>query len=384
MYKNCFLVLLLAIYSSCCLSQETGCFIETANREIELDTKIDFSPYYGFFVGEVHADGRQGMKLALLKYLNKQFGITDVFMELGYNAAFLYNRYLATGDVTLVSSRYNQWYKTEEDKLFWKNLYEYNKTLDKKIVIRGMDYENSQFYKTLYLLMPEGKGKPAEISKTLSWIEKKGPRKHLFVSPDYNKVKKEIYNNIDLYKQYYGDNFSTVADVMFNPTNIESSVAYAKENAERIRNTGEVSGTIIYRDSTNCRNVMKQIDQYAIKKFIVFVGMMHTYKMRKNSLYNNIKNASANDNYVNIALTFKNTDTDAKYRDKYRYLLAIDKNNKEVSYDTNYAMLDKIYEKHFNKGCKYTMINVNNIKTDGIGTDLKNYTDYLVMMEGKW
>src|SRR5689334_13350644 len=111
MLKHGILILLLAFSSFCCISQETGCFIETANRGFELDPKIDFSHYKGFFIGEAHVDGRQGMKLAFLKYLNKQFGITDVFMEFGYSAAFLYNQYLATGDSTLVDLRYNQFYK---------------------------------------------------------------------------------------------------------------------------------------------------------------------------------------------------------------------------------------------------------------------------------
>lgn len=378
MLKTKVLILLLLTYSSFCFAQEAGCFIETASNDIELQTKVDFSPYNGFFVGEVHTDGRQGMKLALLKYLNKQFGITDVFMELGYNAAFLYNRYLATGDPAFVDLRYNQWYKTEQDKIFWRELYEYNKTLDKKIVIHGMDYENSHFVKTLYLLMPAGKENPAKIAKTLSVIEKKGPRKRYFAAPNYNRIRKDIQNNTALYRQYYGDSFSTVADVMFNPTNVDYAVAYTKKNRSAID-----LGTIIYRDSTNCLNVKKQVDQYGIKKFMLFVGSVHSSKIRKNSLYNNLKNACSDDNYVNISLTFRNSTPGAEYKDKYKYLISFDKDNQEISYDTNYAILDKVYEKHFNKGCKYTLLDVSSINT-GIGTDLKDYTDYLLMMEGNW
>lgn len=370
---------LLVISSICCFAQQTGCFIETAGKDIQLDTKIDFSRYNGFFIGEVHADGRQGMKLALLKYLNKQFGITDVFMELGYNAAFLYNQYLATGDSTLVDLRYNQWYKTKEDKKFWREIYEYNKTLKKKIVIYGMDYENAHFYKTLYMLMPKGKEKPAKIAKTLAKIEKSGTGKHMLSHPSYSKVKKDMLDNIDLYRQYYGDNFTTVADVMFNPANVGSSVAYAKRNG-----TWDELGTIIYRDSTMCDNVNKQIERYDIKKFIVFVGLMHSNMARKNSLHTNMKNANTNDNYANIALTFRNSNAEAKYNDRYRYFILIDKNGKELSYNTNYALLNEIYEKYYNRGCKYTMIDVGNINSRSTGIDLKSYTDYLVMMEEPW
>jgi|GEM_PF-3399322 len=380
MIKHSALLLLLLCASPCCFSQNTGCFTETADHNIELDSWVDFSQYNGFFIGEAHFDGRQDMKLAMLQYLNRQYGITDVFMELGYNAAFLYNRYLATGDATYIDLRYNQWYKTEEDKQFWRKLYEYNMTLQEKIVIRGMDYENSHFFKTLYYLMPAGKEKPKKISKTLSHIERKGPRKHLIRYPKYNKIKREIYKNIDLYREYYGDSFGLVSDVMFTPANIDASVAYAKRTSHIHRH-----GTIIYRDSAMCYNVRKQIKQDSIKKFIVFVGAMHSNKARRNSLYTNMVNSSGTGGqYANFALAFKNTDPDAKYRNKYRYLIAMDENDKEITYDTNFAILEAIYEKYFNHDCRYTMISTKDIADGTTDTDLKKYTDYLIMMEGKW
>jgi hypothetical protein len=201
----------------------------------------------------------------------------------------------------------------------------------------------------------------------------------MIAKPYYNKVKKDMLNNIDLYKQYYGANFSTVADVMFNPANVEASVAYAKRN-----NYSRYGlGSIVYRDSTMCDNVNKQTDRYAIKKFIVFVGLMHSNGARKNSLYTNMKNATSKDHYANIALTFKNSNTDAKHEDKYRYLVVVDKDHKEISYDTNYAILEQVYEMYFKRGCKYTLINTNIIKA-GPGAVLKNYANYLMMMEGKW
>ena len=48
--------------------------------ELTIDSNIKFSNYDAFFLGEFHGVyGVSEVKFALLKYLNKNCGVTDVF-----------------------------------------------------------------------------------------------------------------------------------------------------------------------------------------------------------------------------------------------------------------------------------------------------------------
>ena len=113
---------------SLCNAQETGCFKVSNNNELTFATDIDFSRYNAFFLGEFHGVyGVSEVKLAFIKHLNRNYGITDVFMEISISAAWLYNRYLATGDTTFFTAPVLPYGLKKPNKDFWKELYEYNK-----------------------------------------------------------------------------------------------------------------------------------------------------------------------------------------------------------------------------------------------------------------
>ena len=336
------LLLVFLLTSSISHAQQFGCFKAAPGKSLELtvDTNCNLSNYDAFFFGEFHGVyGTSEVKLALIKYLNANNGITDVFMEIGYSAAYLYNQFLATGDTTLFTAPVLIYAQKAPNVDFWLGLYEYNKTAQHKITIRGMDFERAEFLKVLKKLMPESKEKPLDIYTTLAYIDTVTIQDIGLINSEemvaYNALYEDIRDEIDAnrtsYENYYGANFKTVEEIMFNEDTYND---YAKRN------------------KTMYHNMLKQIERDSIKKFVTFAGLQYGNMAHKKTLCGMLKNNDAfHDHFVNIAMTCRNC-YDWQLKPKYRFAV----NRAPYTYYLDKKMMDAIYNKYFSPDCKYTLL----------------------------
>jgi hypothetical protein len=351
------------LLTTLCHAQEYGCFKTAPDKTLELsvDTNVNLSNYDAFFFGEFHGVyGTSEVKLALIKYLNANNGVTDVFMEIGCSAAYLYNQFLATGDNMLFTSPVLIYAQKQPNVDFWQNLYKYNKTAQHKITIRGMDFERAEFLKVLKLLMPQGKEKPLDIYTTLAYIDTVtitdigliNSEEMVAYNSLYEDIRDEIEANRASYEAYYGANFKTVEEIMFNEDTYNS---YGKRN------------------KTMYNNMVKQIELDSIKKFIVFAGLQYGNMAHKKVLCGMLKkNGAFKDHFANISMTCRNC-YDWQLKPKYRFAV----NRAPYSYYLDTKMMDEIYGKHFNANCKYTLL-----PTRVVGhVVVKRFSDYIILMK---
>jgi hypothetical protein len=303
------LLIVLLLCSSLCHAQEGGPFKINAQGELELDSTTDLGNYNAFVAGEFHGVyGTSEVKLALIKFVNKRYGITDVFMEIGYSAAWLYNRYLCSGDTAFFSAPLLVYAGKQPNRDFWKQLYQYNKTPGHKITIHGIDFERMEFVKALKLMQPTDKPKPKEIAPILTYIDNLNIAS---VNSDslatiYDRIRQSLDNNGRAYHLYYGANSDIVNEILHN----RSTMA----------NYGG-------RNKTMYHNLVEQTEQESIRKFIAFTGMNHANRSDATSLCSLIMNSDPFKNQVtNIAMVCKNcydlqlpADKQTKFRAPYTY-----------------------------------------------------------------
>ena len=351
------------LITTLCPAQEYGCFKTAPDKtlELSLDTSANLSEYDAFFFGEFHGVyGTSEVKLALIKYLNANNDVADVFMEIGYSAAYLYNEFLATGDTTFFSAPVLIYAQKKPNVDFWLDLYNYNKTAHHKITIRGMDFERAEFLKVLKKLMPEGKEKPLDIYTTLAFIDTVtiqdigviNSEEMLAYNSLYEDIRDEIDANRATYESYYGANFTTVEEIMFNE---DTYNAYNKRN------------------KTMYQNMQKQIERDSIKKFIVFAGLQYGNMAHKKTLSGMIKHNDAfKDRFANIAMTCRDC-YDWQLKPKYRHAV----NRAPYSYYLDTKLMDEIYSKFFNANCKYTLLPTPVIKH----IIVSRFSDYIILMK---
>jgi len=352
--------------TSLCHAQETGCFKSKPDNDIELQTDIDFSRYNTFFVGEFHGVyGVSEIKLALIKYLNKNNGITDIFMEIGYSAAWLYNKYLQTGDTSFFTAPFLTYAQKQPNRDFWKKLYAYNQGLDRKIRIHGMDFERMDFIKALKLLKPAEKDKPWQIRETMFYIDtvtmasvnadindKEHPGE--VFNKIYDSIKHDIQVNRDVYLRYYGAAFYEVEKIMLN----ESTFEKYKE-----------------RNETMYKNMMKETEEYGITRFIVFCGLNHadmSNKKKATLCYKLMNNPDYTNSQANITMVCKNC-YDWQLQPKYQH----SDFRAPGTYSDDTAMLNEMYKYNFNKSCKYSILPCSTVQDKNV----QLFSHYLILMK---
>ncbi|MCG8309778.1 MAG: hypothetical protein MI975_20450 [Cytophagales bacterium] len=105
-------------------------------------------------IGEMHyMKANYIIQADLLIHLNKHFGVRHLLIEFGRAEAYLYNRYLKTGDLSYLNKTFPGF--NHFDKFFTgiKKLYEYNLGLDhnKKLIVHGLDFEREPGLSTCLL-----------------------------------------------------------------------------------------------------------------------------------------------------------------------------------------------------------------------------------------
>lgn len=224
----------------------------------QLDSVLKPQRYNAFFYGETHTRYFEPLfKLEYIKYLNRTCGIRDVFMEIGYSPAVLFNQYVETGDTSLIN--FKVLYTSPNYMKLWKGLYEYNQTLpaDKRIRIHGVDFEGG---KTLF--------------KALLALRRKNEVPSSLVS---------IFNNISLYE---ADTLATAKAefakrqkeirTIFNTHQAEVKALYGTDAAvvnKMLKNNMTIMDP--QRDQKMFKNMQAALRAEHIKKFVGFFGGDH-------------------------------------------------------------------------------------------------------------
>jgi hypothetical protein len=283
-------------------------------------------------------------------------------MEMSGSAAYLYNTYLSTGDTSLLRNPTLIYYMKKPNWDFWRELYEYNKGLDHKITIRGSDFERIEFLKALKLLAPHNKEKPAQIFSVLEYIDTVSVPDLARVHSDNSYSQNNIYENIrdsmekkkELYKAYYGANFKTVADIMFN------------ENTYRKFDN---------RNNGMYHNIMKQINEDGIQKFITFNGLNHgdLSSVGWNSLCHRLSKVPAfKHKLADIAMICKNCFDWQLQPELQRAVFRA-----PPTYRNDTALINNIFDQYYKKDCRYALIPSEVIENNKV----KKFSNFILLMK---
>lgn len=237
-----------------------------------------------FFYGETHTRFFEPMfKLHLIKFLNTEYGVRDVFMEMGYAPAVVFNKFLETGDTSLIKIKvlYTTTYYME----FWKQLYNYNRGLpqNKKIRIHGIDFEaTTAFFHALLLLLPDTANVPNSLTTTFQKLKVYSDSSVINPKEFSTKVKeiKDIFRrHSGEISKLYGDNYQVVNKIFGN----------------------NITMTDKMRDKKMYRHLQTELTENRITRFVGFFGGDHVNYEYNTSLPNQlIKNKKFKDKILTI------------------------------------------------------------------------------------
>lgn len=222
---------------------------------------------HSFFYGETHTRYFEPQfKMHLVRFLHAQYGIRDVFMEMGYGPAVVFNRYLETGDTSLI--RIRVLYTSPHYMAFWQQLYAYNRQLppDKRIRIHGIDFEaTTAFFHALVLLLPDTAQVPASLAATFRQIRTYADSP--LISAEAFAARTEALKSVfrkheaELSK-LYGDRYGTVRKILDNNIRMNDPE----------------------RDKKMHRHLMTELKEQGIARFAGFFGGDHVNYAYKSSL----------------------------------------------------------------------------------------------------
>jgi hypothetical protein len=344
------------LFLSPALSGQTNCaigYIQGSNK-IHYDGKevekiIDLSKYNAIFYGEGHIkDFEPEFKLNFIKHLNQRFEIRDVFMEIGYSAAYYFNSYLKTGDTTILN-RNRLAYNSKSYRSFWYNLYLFNKSQPEKlkIIIHGVDFERTEVLTLLDELRKRDVPVPEYLKTTFNDITRLSKDTSLFAftktfSKEIEKIRTAFYKNQNDFKEIYGENFKIILAAINNKTPVTTKVKP--------------------RNKVWYKNINEIILENHIQKFVAFFGKAHT----------------SYDNPTSLTVTLKDN---KHFKSSILNILGVYHNFLSYGYmgDTpkifDYEPHQKsIYEKYANINCRATLFSAD--KVDDF--KIKKKADYVL------
>ena len=257
MRRNLTILILALLLPAQSLSQEVARFYANSDSSVRIEATPVLTKYNNYIVGELHDHPQTpAVKLALIKFLHEQKNVNDVFMEVGHAAAWLYNRYLETGDTNFITAPTLVYAGTPAGRRFWSDLYEYNRASLHKITIHGIDFERMEFVKALRLLKEPGNCAFTEHAHGLAPLDSQAvtrvndPR----LVRIYEKTKKDILQHSGDYERCFGKHFKLVREIMFNP-----STYHGYSN----------------RDAGMAENTLEAIQKGNVRALLIFVGAKH-------------------------------------------------------------------------------------------------------------
>lgn len=115
---------------------------------IFLTNSLDSAKANFIIIGEQHTSAANPkIVIELLSHLNSECDLSTLVIEFSPSEAYLYNKFLATGDKellqgTIYAGTFNEW------TVFWEQLYSYSQNLNSRDVIKvvGIDFERPQTF----------------------------------------------------------------------------------------------------------------------------------------------------------------------------------------------------------------------------------------------
>ncbi|MCH4886294.1 erythromycin esterase family protein [Acidaminobacter sp. JC074] len=172
-----------------------------------------------FFTAEIHGvHANSELKMAFIKYFKDKANFKYLLSETSYSSSYFINRFLETGDRSILDMLFqaqNGTYADSEDNYNgWIDLYEFNKTLEdeEKIQVVGVDIEHQVLiaYNYMVSVLPD-KEVPIELNETIEMIKETSEILKSTFTKDYLAIKnaQKTLDNIELnrslYQDYLGD-----------------------------------------------------------------------------------------------------------------------------------------------------------------------------------
>lgn len=155
------------------------------------------------------------LKLAFLKYLNSEYGVRNIILELGYSTAKYFQEYISGGDISILQHVFDYLegtiYYSKEQYRYWQDVKTFNSTLPEngKLRLFGIDVEHQYTTAITYLEshIPE-QNPPQEIFYYFTEL------KNIVDQMNYDRsyIKSfcrdfinDLTNNYDIYSSYLGN-----------------------------------------------------------------------------------------------------------------------------------------------------------------------------------
>lgn len=245
-----------------------------------------------YFTAESHdTEINTELEFQFLKYFKSKAGIKYYLQELSYSDAIFLNKYLETGDESILKKLYEPfkgtfaWNKQSYEK--WKKVYDYNRTLpeNQKIVIVGIDIEHQSQNAIwgMYSLIPDSEP-PISIKPSIDELKAlykssiNGNSRYNSKIVEFSKrLKDSISQYHDDYEKYFGD---SLFDFQIINDNILNTIeAYYKQDGSRQDN--QVFNAV--RDKKMYENFLKIYSHLPQGKYYGQFGLNHAFqKMQGN------------------------------------------------------------------------------------------------------
>ena len=181
----------------------------SANDLSILDTVVP--KYRLIMVGEVHGVAvNPRIQLKMIRYLYTHAHMRHLVLEYGPAETWLMQKYLDTGDESWMADSWQ--FKMPEYVRFWRELYAFNKTLDEKIDLTGIDFDNDHlFARVLFALSPEKKNPDPAIAPMIDSIRVYNKKVTSFLDRNFiDQFHADYTAHYQQYKDFFGENFGMV------------------------------------------------------------------------------------------------------------------------------------------------------------------------------
>lgn len=319
--------------------------IKISNHEY-FDTFFDQEGQNLLLLGENHSSSvATNIYPHLVKSFNEKTGLRTLFIEFGPAEAYFYNKYLATGNESLLGyTIYGGFY--EGWKEAWREIFEFNKTLEQPLQVVGVDFDRTRtFGYTLYsILQPYQKeGLTESIDSLLAVIKDEKFFKTYTIDHPSDEGKLFVKNT----KSLLIKNLKDFEDVI--------SINDMKVVHQLINNKSTGFGGTREEDIKD--NLVNHINGSDEKNFLFLVGRDHTYLkaiyddnprlakfLKPEKSFNTLTGLVLHENSQQWGKGFKETVTLFEVKDKIPWKEYHKSIYKQITDDFNVIELDKDLE----------------------------------------
>lgn len=195
-----------------------------------------------FLIGENHGvKANVELKMKFLKYFKEKTNFKYYLCELPYSMTYFLNIYLETGNENILKDIYQPLKGTDawnrDEYKFWKNLYEFNKSLSEnnKIIAIGIDIEHQLKNAFKFLKYCLNKNNISEIiNNYVKEFNNKNNKIRDEELKNLNKnIKEELCKKESLYKSLFGEDYYKFKHVNNNLLNMLE--VYSSNNFNGVR-----------------------------------------------------------------------------------------------------------------------------------------------------